>query len=228
MDSRPCRRILQRVRQVLKPGGRFIFTVPHPCLPWIKPAQKPFYMRPEGGTCLRGRAFPRPHLEEGWRVCGGPSRPQDVHHLFPCARCCRFHQHAASSRSFTSPPSTWRSTPTSSGHWSILPLHVAFSFSHDQSTSSSLSRPDLRCSACRIPHALRRACRKDRLKRPCRRCSRRSRPPSCDADFRVAQSHQAMSRCWALPPLGQTPNCGGLMWSSAAVWASERPLWPTV
>ena len=49
MDADSMSRILKRVRQVLKPEGRFIFTVPHPMLPWIKPAERPFYMRPEGG-----------------------------------------------------------------------------------------------------------------------------------------------------------------------------------
>lgn len=37
MDTSAMTRILCRVREILKPGGRFIFTVPHPMLPWIDP-----------------------------------------------------------------------------------------------------------------------------------------------------------------------------------------------
>jgi SAM-dependent methyltransferase len=31
------------VRRMLRPGGRFVFAVPHPSLPWLRAAEPPFY-----------------------------------------------------------------------------------------------------------------------------------------------------------------------------------------
>ena len=126
-------RILERVRQVLKPGGRFIFTVPHPLLPWIKPAQKrPFYMRPEGGILLLLWTLPFPGRI--WRRDGASVEVQAVHKTFTTyfralaaagfRQPCRVVEELAHHRG-----GTWRSTPTSSGLWSTCHLHVAFSLS---------------------------------------------------------------------------------------------------
>ena len=79
MDQAAMGRILQRVRAVLKPGGRFIFTVPHPLLPWIKPAERPFYMRPEGGY-LSSVDVPFPGRI--WRRDGESVEVQAVHKTF--------------------------------------------------------------------------------------------------------------------------------------------------
>lgn len=79
MDKASMARILQRVRTVLKPGGRFIFTVPHPLLPWIKPAARPFFMRPEGGY-LSSVDVPFPGRI--WRRDGESVEVQAVHKTF--------------------------------------------------------------------------------------------------------------------------------------------------
>jgi len=34
---------MTEVVRVLRPGGRFVFAVPHPALPWLRPATPPFY-----------------------------------------------------------------------------------------------------------------------------------------------------------------------------------------
>jgi len=79
MDADSMSRILKRVRQVLKPEGRFIFTVPHPMLPWIKPAERPFYMRPEGGYFS---AVDVPFPGRIWRRDGESVEVQAVHKTF--------------------------------------------------------------------------------------------------------------------------------------------------
>jgi SAM-dependent methyltransferase len=42
--------VLQTVRRLVRPGGRFVFTVPHPALAWMRPHQPPFYFDGEEGT----------------------------------------------------------------------------------------------------------------------------------------------------------------------------------
>ena len=79
MDTASMQRILDRVRAVLKPGGRFIFTVPHPLLPYIKEAERPFYMRPEGGY-LSSVDVPFPGRI--WRRDGASVEVQAVHKTF--------------------------------------------------------------------------------------------------------------------------------------------------
>lgn len=38
--------VLRRVRQALRPGGRFVFTVPHPLFPFLCRQEAPFYFDP--------------------------------------------------------------------------------------------------------------------------------------------------------------------------------------
>jgi len=64
--------VFRTVRSRLAPGGRFIFTVPHPFLPYIRPLEKPVYfdsrdeatlpvsMSPMKGTSGDGTARPVP------------------------------------------------------------------------------------------------------------------------------------------------------------------------
>jgi SAM-dependent methyltransferase len=39
---------MREVFRVLEPGGRFVFAVPHPALPWLLPARPPFYFDVQG------------------------------------------------------------------------------------------------------------------------------------------------------------------------------------
>jgi SAM-dependent methyltransferase len=45
-------RVLMHVRQALNPGGFFLFTVPHPALPFLRRAEAPFFMDPAGHAYL--------------------------------------------------------------------------------------------------------------------------------------------------------------------------------
>ena len=127
MDAASMLRILKRVRAVLKPEGRFIFTVPHPMLPWIKPADKPFYMRPVGGY-LSSTDVPFPGRI--WRRDGASVEVQAVHKTFTTY----FSSLAAAG--FTHMPHVEELHITADhvaldpeffGPLTDLPLHVAFS-----------------------------------------------------------------------------------------------------
>lgn len=40
--------VMRSARQRLGAGGRFVFTVPHPCLPYMRPATPPFFFETRG------------------------------------------------------------------------------------------------------------------------------------------------------------------------------------
>jgi len=44
--------VFRTVRSRLAPGGRFIFAVPHPCLPYLRPRRSRFTSIPRDGTTL--------------------------------------------------------------------------------------------------------------------------------------------------------------------------------
>lgn len=44
--------VLQRCHQAIRPGGFLIFTVPHPALAFLRSAEPPFYLEPQGHTYL--------------------------------------------------------------------------------------------------------------------------------------------------------------------------------
>jgi SAM-dependent methyltransferase len=46
--------VFRTVHSLLAPGGRFIFTVPHPFLPYIRPLEKPVYFDPKGRDYFAG------------------------------------------------------------------------------------------------------------------------------------------------------------------------------
>ncbi len=46
--------VFRAVRSRLAPGGRFIFTVPHPLLPYIRPLEKPVYFDSNGRDYFAG------------------------------------------------------------------------------------------------------------------------------------------------------------------------------
>lgn len=43
LDRRATASVIAQVHRVLLPGGRFVFAVPHPSLPFVRPEQPPFY-----------------------------------------------------------------------------------------------------------------------------------------------------------------------------------------
>ena len=47
-------RVLLRARSLLAPGGRFVFTVPHPCFPYMRAPAPPFYFDTGGRDYFGG------------------------------------------------------------------------------------------------------------------------------------------------------------------------------
>src|SRR5262249_26259085 len=68
---------LGEVARVLRPGGRLVFVVPHPLLPYLRPPAPPYYFaagRP-GAFCAPGPSLPRrPWGGGGGRPGGGGGR----------------------------------------------------------------------------------------------------------------------------------------------------------
>ena len=48
VESDVMTEVIRRVRSWLAPGGRFVFTVPHPSLPFIRGEEPPFFFRRDG------------------------------------------------------------------------------------------------------------------------------------------------------------------------------------
>jgi SAM-dependent methyltransferase len=46
--------VLSRARNLLAPGGRFVFTVPHPCFPYMRAPGPPFFFETEGRNYFAG------------------------------------------------------------------------------------------------------------------------------------------------------------------------------
>lgn len=69
--------VLRHVHQSLRPGGRFLFTVPHPSLAYLRPQQPPFFFDPADHTYLEASD----QLLEGriWRRDGGSTPVRCVH-----------------------------------------------------------------------------------------------------------------------------------------------------
>jgi len=72
--------VMGRVRTLLAPGGRFVFTVPHPCFPYMGPPVGPFFFATEGMNYFAGVD----HTYEGkiWRRDGIPVPVRCVHKTF--------------------------------------------------------------------------------------------------------------------------------------------------
>ena len=82
---------MEKVLQWLKPGGHFVFSVPHPLLAYLKKDKYPFYFEVNDGYFSgRNNLFPG----EIWRRDGIPVNVQCVHKTvqdyFSCLRSARF------------------------------------------------------------------------------------------------------------------------------------------
>jgi SAM-dependent methyltransferase len=48
LDRAATTTVMRQVLRVLRPGGRFVFSVPHPSLPFLRPEEPPFYFSTRG------------------------------------------------------------------------------------------------------------------------------------------------------------------------------------
>ncbi len=65
------------VFRVLRPGGRFVFAVPHPSLPYLRPAEPPFFFQTGGAGYFSGRDVRYPG--KIWKRDGSTLEVQMVH-----------------------------------------------------------------------------------------------------------------------------------------------------
>jgi ubiquinone/menaquinone biosynthesis C-methylase UbiE len=77
LDLAQTRHTMREVQRVLRPGGRFVFAVPHPSLAFLGEKVAPFYFDPEGKGYFSGRDC---QFEgEIWRRDGKSVRVRSVH-----------------------------------------------------------------------------------------------------------------------------------------------------
>lgn len=77
LNLEQTRHTMSEVHRLLRPGGRFIFAVPHPSLPFLGDNVAPFYFDPEGKGYYSGRDS---QFEgEIWRKDGKSVRVRSVH-----------------------------------------------------------------------------------------------------------------------------------------------------
>jgi SAM-dependent methyltransferase len=55
LELAAMQRVLEAVHGALRPGGRFLFTVPHPLLPFLREHEAPFYFDAAGRGYFEGR-----------------------------------------------------------------------------------------------------------------------------------------------------------------------------
>ncbi|MEO0973259.1 MAG: class I SAM-dependent methyltransferase [Pseudomonadota bacterium] len=94
LDCASTATVFEHVRQLLRPGGRFVFSVPHPSLAYLRAHEKPFYFDPRGKGYFEGRD----HTFEGrlWRRDGVDVPVRCVHKTlgdyFSCLRSAGFER----------------------------------------------------------------------------------------------------------------------------------------
>jgi SAM-dependent methyltransferase len=55
VDTAAMTRVLEAVHAALRPGGRFLYTIPHPLLPFLREHEAPFYFDAAGHGYFAGR-----------------------------------------------------------------------------------------------------------------------------------------------------------------------------
>jgi SAM-dependent methyltransferase len=80
LEVEAMRRCMTEVWRVLRPGGRFVFAIPHPSLPFIREDEPPFYFSVDQGGYFsnRDRRFPG----RIWKRDGTALEVQLVHKTF--------------------------------------------------------------------------------------------------------------------------------------------------
>jgi len=126
MTLSETRRTMQQAFSVLGSGGRLVFAVPHPALPFLKKDRFPFYFETSGGYFSgRNNRFPG----EIWRRDGSPVNVQCVHKTiedyFHCLKDAGFRLMPAVHELRITEEHV-RQDPNFFGPLLDLPLHLAF------------------------------------------------------------------------------------------------------
>ena len=127
LDSADTEKTMREVHRVLRPGGRFVFAVPHPFLPFAKEEEEPFYFRTEGAGYFSGRDT----CFEGeiWRRDGKSVHVRCVHKTlddyFRCLKNAGFRA-MPETRELRTDDDMEALDPAFFGPLADLPLHLAF------------------------------------------------------------------------------------------------------
>lgn len=80
LNNTQTKQCMSEVVRILRPGGRFIFSIPHPCFPYMRDAEYPFYFQVEdkGYFSQRDRQF----LGKIWKRDGDSLDVQLIHKTF--------------------------------------------------------------------------------------------------------------------------------------------------
>jgi SAM-dependent methyltransferase len=119
---------MKEVARVLRPSGRFIFSVPHPAFPFMRVAEPPFFfdLRGQGYVEARDTRF----SGKIWKRDGSSLEVQVVHKTmedyFRALRSAGFTT-LPELRELTVTPDILRVDPPFFGPLADVPLHVAFS-----------------------------------------------------------------------------------------------------
>tara|TARA_B100000809_G_scaffold266506_1_gene329565 strand:- start:1851 stop:2606 length:756 start_codon:yes stop_codon:yes gene_type:complete len=127
VDREQMTSIMKEAFRVLRSGGRFIFSVPHPCFPFLHEEQPPFYFQRDGAGYFSGRD----RLFEGriWRRDGTNVPVRCVH------KTLDDYFHSLAAAGFTSLPAVRELYPQPEhlemdpdffGPLKDTPLHLAF------------------------------------------------------------------------------------------------------
>jgi len=120
---------LGRARAALRPGGRMVFSVPHPAFPWLRrDPEPPFYFRPGDDGYFSGRGARHPG--EIHRRDGTALSVQAVHKTFEdyvdALRASGFDRGLPLVRELGVRPEHLADDPGFFGPVADLPLHLAF------------------------------------------------------------------------------------------------------
>ena len=89
LDTQRMASSFREVYRVLRPGGRFVFSVPHPAFAFIPRPARPavLFRRRRTRLHLRPRqAVPRRYPSPGWKRPSGPNGAQDIRRLLRRSR----------------------------------------------------------------------------------------------------------------------------------------------
>jgi ubiquinone/menaquinone biosynthesis C-methylase UbiE len=127
LDVEATKRCMTEVARVLRPGGRFVFAVPHPSLPWLRKPAPPFYFEVnEGYFAARNTRWPG----KIWKRDGTQLEVQVVHKTledyFEALSAAGF-QRLPAVRELRVTPEILAIDPKFFGPLAETPLHLAFS-----------------------------------------------------------------------------------------------------
>lgn len=80
LELEQTRQAMKTMHDLLRPGGRLVFAVPHPGFPFVSSTRRPFYFDPSGSGYFSGRD--RQFSGQIWKRSGQPLEVLFIHKTF--------------------------------------------------------------------------------------------------------------------------------------------------